>query len=89
MPEEKTTGKTTLDEAVAAAEKEVLTINRAQFVEAVAEVVTEEPIGDIVSKNPMLIMLFGVMQRVLWEKCVELTTPHDITDNNEEKEVTD
>ena len=70
-------------------EREVITISRAQFIHAVADAMTDEPLGEMVAKNPMLIMLFGVVQRVIWEKCVERTKPTDTTDKNEEKEGTD
>lgn len=76
-------------EMEAEAEKEVITINRAQFIHAVADAMTTEPLDEIVSKNPMLIMLFGVVQRVIWEKCVERTKPTDTTDKKEEKEDVD
>lgn len=76
-------------EIEAEAEKEVITINRAQFIHAVADAVTDEPLDEIISKNPMLIMLFGVAQRVIWEKCVEITKPTDTTDKKEEKEDVD
>lgn len=87
MTEEKT--NKSVAEMEAEAEKEVITINRAQFIEAMADVVTDEPISEIVSQNPMLIMLFGVAQRMLWEKCVELIKPTDPTDKKEEKEDVD
>lgn len=76
-------------EMEAEAEKEVITINRAQFIHAVADAMTTEPLDEITSKNPMLIMLFGVVQRVIWEKCVERTKPTDTTDKKEEKEDVD
>lgn len=87
VTEEKT--HKTVAEMEAEAEKEVITINRAQFIHAVADAVTDEPLGEIISKNPMLIMLFGVAQRVIWEKCVKLTTQTDTTDKKEEKEDVD
>lgn len=87
MTEEKTPKSVADMEAEAA--KEVITINRAQFIHAVADAMTSEPLDEITSKNPMLIMLFGVAQRVIWEKCVELTKPTDTTDKKEEKEDVD
>ena len=87
MTEEKT--PKTVSEMEAEAEKEVITINRAQFIHAVADAMTDEPLGELVAKNPMLIMLFGVVQRVIWEKCVERTQPTDTTDKKEEKEDVD
>lgn len=87
VTEEKT--HKTVAEMEAEAEKGVITINRAQFIHAVADAVTDEPLGEIISKNPMLIMLFGVAQRVIWEKCVKLTTQTDTTDKKEEKEDVD
>lgn len=84
MTEEKT--PKTVSEMEAEAEKEVITINRAQFIHAVADAMVSEPLDEITSKNPMLIMLFGVAQRVIWEKCVERTKPTDTTDKKEEKE---
>lgn len=87
MTEEKT--NKSVAEMEAEAEKEVITINRAQFIEAMADVVTDEPISEIVSQNPMLIMIFAIVQRMLWEKCVELIKPTDPTDKKEEKEDVD
>lgn len=89
MAEEKTPMTNLVAEAEAAMENEVLTINRRTFIEAVADAVTDEPLSEIISKNPMLIMLFGVAQRVIWEKCVKLTTQTDTTDKKEEKEDVD
>lgn len=89
MTEEKTPMTNLVAEAEAAMENEVLTINRRTFIEAVADAVTTEPLDEIISKNPMLIMLFGVVQRVIWEKCVERTKPTDTTDKKEEKEDVD
>lgn len=87
MTEEKT--NKSVVEMEAEVEKEVITINRAQFIEAMADVVTDEPISEIVSQNPMLIMIFAIVQRMLWEKCVELIKPTDPTDKKEEKEDVD
>lgn len=87
MTEEKT--NKSVAEMKAEAEKEVITINRAQFIRAVAYAMTSEPLDEITSKNPRLIMLFGVVQRVIWEKCVEITNPTDTTDKKEEKEDVD
>ena len=84
MTEEKT--HKTVAEMEAEAEREVITINRAQFIHAVADAMTDEPLDGIIAKNPMLIMLFGVVQKVIWEKCVERTKPTDTTDKKEEKE---
>ena len=49
MMEEKT-GKS-VAEMEAKLEKEVITINRVQFIRAVADAVTDEPIKDIVCDN--------------------------------------
>ena len=87
MTEEKT--PKTVAEMEADLQKEVITINRAQFITAVAGAMTAEPLDEIISKNPMLIMLFGVAQRVIWERCVEITKPTDTTDKKEEKEDVD
>lgn len=87
MTEEKT--PKTVAEMEADLQKEVITINRAQFIRAAAGAMTAEPLDEIISKNPMLIMLFGVAQRVIWEKCVEITKPTDTTDKKEEKEDVD
>ena len=65
-------------------EKEVITINRVQFIRAVADAVTDEPIKDIVCDNPMMVMLFSIVQRAIWDKCVKLTTNTEATDKNEE-----
>lgn len=89
MTEEMTSMQSQLGEALAEAKKEVITINRVQFIDAVADAVTDEPLGEIISKNPMLIMLFGVAQREIWEKCVKHTTKTDTTDKKEEKEDVD
>ena len=69
-------------------EKEVITINRLQFVRAVAAAVTDEPLKELVSKNPMLVMLFAVVQRAIWDKCVKNSTNTEATDkkNKEDSE---
>ena len=87
MTEEKT--PKSVAEIEAEAEKEVITINRAQFITAAAVAMTAEPLDEIIYKNPMLITLFGVAQRVIWEMCVEITKPTDTTDKKEEKEDVD
>ena len=87
MTKEKT--PKSVEEMEAEAAKEVITINRAQFIHAVADAMTDEPLGEITSKNPMLIMLFGVAQKVIWEKCVERIKSTDTTDKKEEKEDVD
>lgn len=87
MTEEKT--PKTVAEMEAEAEKEVITINRAQFIHAVVDAMTDEPLNELISKNPMMVMLFSVVQRVIWEKCVEHTKPTDTTDKKEEKEDVD
>ena len=66
-------------------EEEVITINRLQFIRAVADAVTDEPINELVSKNPMLVMLFAIVQRVIWEKCVKLTT--NATDKKNKEDI--
>ena len=68
-------------------EKEVITINRVQFIRAVADAVTDEPINELVSKNPMFIMLFSIMQRAIWNKCVKLTANTDTTDKKKKEDV--
>ena len=68
-------------------EKEVITINRVQFIRAVADAVTDEPINELVSENPMFIMLFSIMQRKIWNKCVKLTTNTDTTDKKKKEDV--
>lgn len=70
-------------------EKEVITINRAQFIRAVADAMTDEPLNELVSKNPMMVMLFSIVQRVIWEKCVVRVKPTDTADKKEEKEDVD
>ena len=82
MLEEKTPKH--IAEMEAKLEKEVITINRLQFVRAVADAVTDEPIKDIVCDNPMMVMLFSVVQRAIWDKCVKLTANTEATDKNEE-----
>ena len=76
-----------VDEMEAELEKEVITINRLQFVRAVADAVTDEPINEIVSKNPILIVLFSIMQREIWEKCVKLTTSTEATDKKNKEDI--
>ena len=68
-------------------EKEVITINRLQFVRAVADAVTDEPIKDIVCDNPMMVMLFSVVQRAIWDKCVKLTTSTEATDKKNKEDI--
>lgn len=87
MTEEKT--HKSVDEIKVDLQKEVITINRDQFIKATAGAMTVEPLDEIISKNPMLIMLFGVAQSVIWEKCVELTKSADTPDKKEEKEDVD
>lgn len=87
MTEERT--PKTVAEMEADLQKEVITINHAQFIRATAAAMASEPLDEITSKNPMLIMLFGVAQRVIWDKCVEITQPTDTTDKKEEKEDVD
>lgn len=66
-------------------EEEVITINRLQFIRAVADAMTDEPINELVSKNPMLVMLFAILQREIWNKCVKLTT--NTTDKKKKENV--
>ena len=87
MTEEKT--PMSIAEMEAELKKEVITISRDQFIRAGADAMTDEPLNELVSKNPVMIMLFGVVQRVIWEKCVERTQPTDTTDKKEEKEDVD
>ena len=68
-------------------EKEVITINRLQFIRAAADAVTDEPINGIVSENPMLIMLFSIVQRAIWDKCVKLTTNTEATDKKKKEDI--
>ena len=68
-------------------EKEVITINRLQFVRAAADAVTDEPIKDIVCDNPMMVMLFSVVQRAIWDKCVKITTSTEATDQKNKEDV--
>ena len=68
-------------------EKEVITINRVQFIRAVADAVTDEPINELVSENPMFIMLFSIMQREIWNKCVNLTTSNEATDKKNKEDI--
>lgn len=85
MVEEKTSKH--IAEIEAKLEKEVITINRVQFIRAVADAVTDEPINELVSENPMFIMLFSIMQRQIWNKCVKLTTNTDITDKKNKEDI--
>ena len=85
MTEEKT--PKTVSEIKAEAEKEVIIINRAQFIDAVADAMTDDTLGEIIAKNPMLIMLFCVAQQVIWEKCVERTKPNDTTDKKKKEDI--
>ena len=82
MVEEKTPNY--LADMEAKLEKEVIIINRLQFIRAVADAVTDEPLKDIVCDNPMMVMLFSIVQRAIWDKCVKLTTNTEATDKNEE-----
>ena len=82
MVEEKTPNY--LADMEAKLEKEVIIINRLQFINAVADAVTDEPLKDIVCDNPMMVMLFSIVQRAIWDKCVKLTTNTEATDKNEE-----
>ena len=82
MVEEKTPNY--LADMEAKLEKEVIIINRLQFIRAVADAVTDEPFKEIVCDNPMMVMLFSVVQRAIWDKCVKLTTNTEATDKNEE-----
>ena len=82
MVEEKTPNY--LADMEAKLEKEVIIINRLQFISAVADAVTDEPLKDIVCDNPMMVMLFSIVQRAIWDKCVKLTTNTEATDKNEE-----
>lgn len=85
MLEEKTSKH--VAEIEAKLEKEVITINRVQFIRAVADAVTDEPINELVSENPMFIMLFSIMQRAIWEKCVNLTTSIEATDKKNKEDI--
>ena len=85
MLEEKTSKH--VAEMEAKLEKEVITINRVQFIRAVADAVTDEPINELVSENPMFIMLFSIMQREIWNKCVKLTTSTEATDKKNKEDV--
>ena len=87
MLEEKIPTRKSMTEIEAAMENEVLTINHKQFIMAAADAATDEPLNELVRKNPMLIMLFSVIQRVIWDKCVELTTKTDTTNKKEEEYV--
>ena len=68
-------------------EKEVITINRLQFVRAVADAVTDEPINELVSKNLLLVMLFAIVQREIWNKCVNLSTSTEATDKKNKEDI--
>ena len=68
-------------------EKEVITINRLQFIRAVADAVTDEPLKDIVCDNRMMVMLFSVVQRAIWDKCVKLTTNTEATDKKNKEDI--
>ena len=85
MVEEKTPNY--LADMEAKLEKEVITINRLQFVRAAADAVTDEPIKDIVRDNPMMVMLFSIVQRAIWDKCVKLTTNTEATDKTKKEDV--
>ena len=85
MVEEKTPNY--LADMEAKLEKEVITINRLQFVRAVADAVTDEPIKDIVCDNPMMVMLFSVVQRAIWDKCVKITTSTEATDKKNKEDI--
>ena len=85
MMEEKTPKY--VDEMEAELEKEVITINRLQFVRAVADAVTDEPLKELVSKNPMLVMLFAIVQRAIWDKCVKFTTSTEATDKKNKEDI--
>lgn len=87
MLEEKIPTRKSITEIEAAMENEVLMINHKQFIMAAADAATDEPLNMLVRENPMLIMLFSVIQRVIWDKCVELTTKTDTTDKKEEEDV--
>ena len=82
MVEEKTPNY--LADMEAKLEKEVIIINRLQFINAVADAVTDEPLKEIVCNNPMMVMLFSIVQRAIWDKCVKLTKNTEATDKNEE-----
>lgn len=85
MLEEKTPKH--VDEIEARLEEEVITINRLQFIRAVADAVTDEPIKAIVCDNPMMVMLFSVVQRAIWDKCVKLTTNTEATDKKNKEDI--
>ena len=68
-------------------EEEVITINRLQFIRAVADAVTDEPLKELVSKNPILVMLFAIVQRAIWDKCVKLTTSTEATDKKNKEDI--
>ena len=85
MVEEKTPNY--LADMEAKLEKEVIIINRLQFINAVADAVTDEPLKEIVCDNPMMIMLFSIVQRAIWDKCVKLTTNTEATDKTKKEDV--
>ena len=87
MLEEKIPTRKSITEIEAAMENEVLTINRKQFIMAAADAVTDEPIKDIVCDNPMMVMLFSVVQRAIWDKCVKITTNTDTTDKKNKEDI--
>ena len=85
MVEEKTPNY--LADMEAKLEKEVIIINRLQFINAVADAVTDEPLKDIVCDNPMMVMLFSIVQRAIWDKCVKITTNTDTTDKKNKEDI--
>ena len=85
MVEEKTPNY--LADMEAKLEKEVITINRVQFILAVADAVTDEPLKEIVCDNPMMVMLFSVVQRAIWDKCVKITTSTEATDKKNKEDI--
>ena len=85
MVEEKTTNY--LADMEAKLEKEVIIINRLQYINAVADPVTDEPLKDIVCDNRMMVMLFSVVQRAIWDKCVKLTTNTEATDKKNKEDI--
>ena len=85
MLEEKTPNH--VAEMEAKLEKEVITINRVQFIREEADAVTDEPLKAIVCDNPMMVMLFSIVQRAIWDKCVNLTTNTEATDKNNKEDI--
>ena len=85
MVEEKTPNY--LADMEAKLEKEVIIINRLQFINAVADAVTDEPLKEIVCNNPMMVMLFSIVQRAIWDKCVKITTNTDTTDKKNKEDI--